>query len=508
MPKRTPGVLEDADERACDLLPARVVRHRRADVEQIVERRHLRGIAHGRHAEPVGPRRALGRRHSPRVALGLDRLEQVLELVRELACDQHLVLAHPKEAVEVLELDRARCFAVAAGRARPERLLGDDVADELRQLAAGVAGDDAVGALDEMPLDAVVDHLHRQRFPGQVRRARILAAAALGAGEGVEPFLPRQVDRAADARLHLRFVLGGHQLVEIDAGNAVGRAATAKEERRQRGDDVEVLAERQDDEKREHDRHLRPVRDRIAGGERVGRQSGECARNRASREGERALVRDLRHAVGEQREAKAVEGEVGDHDRQDQAEDEDRFAVRLESRRADDEAAVQRIEHGSDDGDLDRVLERREHAGEPCGKRRQLVVADREQLELAQQKREEADEEHRVHDAGAPLAPDHATLQEPVDRDRAQARKRRVEAVLGLQRDDDPELAPDERDEAGHREEQQHGDRGRTHRRVVRVRRRRRRAVRPTLGCATTARLIHVNRRVPAAVACVSAPLA
>ena len=226
-------LLQDANEGARDLLAARVVRHRRADVEQIVELRGFGGVVHDRDAEPCGPRGALARRQPPRVAFGLVGLEQMLQLVRELAGDHHLVLAHAEELVEVLELDRARRLAVAAGRARPERLVGDHGADQCRQLRLGVARDDQVAVRDQMMLDAVVDHLQRQGLSGQVGRTRVLAAAALGAGERVEAFLPGQVARVAHAGVHLRLVLGFHELVEVDRsargcpGGRAGNRASA-----------------------------------------------------------------------------------------------------------------------------------------------------------------------------------------------------------------------------------------------------------------------------------------
>ena len=388
----------------------------------------------------------------------------MLQLVRELAGDHHLVLAHAEELVEVLELDRARRLAVAAGRARPERLVGDHGADQCRQLRLGVARDDQVAVREQMMLEAVVDHLQRQGLSGQVGRTRVLAAAALGAGERVEAFLPGQVARVAHAGVHLRLVLGFHELVEVDRWHAVARAAASEVERRQRGDDVEVLAERQDDEERQHDDHLGPVEEPVADLERRLRQPAHRAGDPTARERPGALVRDLRKALGEEREAEAVEREVGHHDREDQPEHEHRLAVALEARRPGHEAAMERIEHGGGDGDLDAVLERRERAAERLRKRRALVEADRDQMELAQQQREKADEDHGVHHARPPVAQDHAPLEQPVDDDAAQPLERRVPARLGPKRAHDPELSPGERGEPRECEQQQRADPGWAHR--------------------------------------------
>ena len=180
-------------------------------------------------------------------------------------------------------------------------------------------------------------------------------------------------------------------------------------------------------------------------------------------------MRDRGNPVGEQREAKAVERKVGHHDRQDQPEHEDGLAVALEARRVGDEPTVERVQHRDDDGDLDRVLEGGERARERVRERRRFAVADRDQLDLAQQQRHEAEEQHRVHHAGPPLAPHHPALQEAVDGDAAQARERRVPARLGLQCGDDPELSPGERREAGEGQQQQDGDRDRTHSHAPRI---------------------------------------
>ena len=72
------------------------------------------------------------------------------------------------------------------------------------------------------------------------------------------------------------------------------------------------------------------------------------------------------------------------------------------------------------------------------GNARRLVVADGDQLELAQQQRHEAEEDHRVHQARPPFAPDHAPLQQAVDEHAAQALPGLVPARLGLQREHDP----------------------------------------------------------------------
>ena len=498
-----PRLLKDADEGARDLLAARVERHRRADVEQAVDPGNVGGAGDHRHAEALGPVAAVAGRQAPRIALRFVGLEHPLQLVRELARDHHLVLAHAKELVEVLELDRARRLAVAAGRAGPERLRADHRVDQRRQLVLRVAGDDQLAALDQVVLQAVVDRLQRERLAGEVGRAGVLAAAAFGAGERIETVLPGEVGGAAHARLHVGLVGRLHELVEVDAGNAMAGPAAPEVQRGQGRDDVEMLARRQDDEEREHHHHLRPVGEHVAPLQRRRRERREGVGEGTAAERERALVRDRRHALGEQREAEAVEREVGGHDGEDQREHEHGLAIALEPPRVRDEAPVQGIEHRRDHGDLDDVLEHRERSAEGGGIRRRLAIADRDELELAQQERDETEEEDGVHQARAPLAPDHALLHQAVDDDAAQPLPGMVAPILGLQREHDAQLAPGEPGEAGEGQQHQQADPGRTHRCLLkgvarnepaRVRASRAgtscRAVSPTVRSAPATRLI------------------
>ena len=291
--------------------------------------------------------------------------------MRELPFDHHLVLAHAEELVEMLELDRAGRFAIAAGGAGPERLGADHAAHERGQLAARV-GDDRLALLEQMALEAVVDALQRQRLAGEVGRAGVLAAAAFGAGEGIEPVLPGQVARAAHAGPHVGLVGRLHQLLDVDRRHAVARSTAPEVQGRQRRDDVEVLADRQQHEEGEDDEHLRPVGEHVARLQRRRAHRGERRGERAAAEGEGALVRDRREALGEQRETEAVEREVGHHDRENQRQHEQRFPVVPEARRPQDEAPVERVQHRGHDGQLDRILERREGPAEGVRERRPI----------------------------------------------------------------------------------------------------------------------------------------
>ena len=86
----------------------------------------------------------------------------------------------------------------------------------------------------------------------------------------------------------------------------------------------------------------------------------------------------------------------------------------LEPSRLLHEAAPVGIGERGEHADLDRVLERGEQAAADSAVGERLVVADHDQLELAHQQRHEAEEDHRVHHAGLPVAPDHPRLQEAI----------------------------------------------------------------------------------------------
>ena len=245
----------------------------------------------------------------------------------------------------MLELDRAGRLAVAARRAGPQRVLADHGIDERRQrLRGGTTCDDGLALLEQMMLEPVVHPFERQRLAGEERGARVLAAAALGAGEGVEAVLPRQILRGTHADLHLGVVGAvGHDRFEVDGRHRIGRPAPPEKERGQRGHDVEVLAQRQDHQEREHHDELGPIEELVPDRECSRRETGEQRRHAAADEGVVALVGDRRVARREQREAEAVEQEVGDHDRGDERQDQQRFPVGLEPLRRSHVAAVERV---------------------------------------------------------------------------------------------------------------------------------------------------------------------
>ena len=89
----------------------------------------------------------------PRVARRLHVAERRVELLREAAVLQHQVAADLDDGVDVLDEHRAALHAPAAGRALPDRLLGDGVVDERQaQRLGGPLAGQVTGASPTPPL--------------------------------------------------------------------------------------------------------------------------------------------------------------------------------------------------------------------------------------------------------------------------------------------------------------------------------------------------------------------
>ncbi len=186
---------------------------------------------------------------------------------------------------------------------------------------------------------------------------------------------------------------------------------------------------------------LRPVRQDVAGALRLRCQRRQRIAQPASGERKGALVGDPGIRSGEEREAEAVEQEIGDHDRGDQRQDQQRLAIGLEPRGLAHIAPPEGEGHGGQHGKFHDVLPRSEETACEPGIGERLVVADGDQLQLAREQRHEAQEDDRVHEAGLPLAADHPGLQEAVAQDAAEPLHRMVPARLGRQVRDDAQLS-------------------------------------------------------------------
>ena len=215
-----------------------VVHARTADPEQVLgvvevldvlaEDWHLDAVFLGL-LDPVG---ALVVVLAPRVALGLQVLEQATQLGREVRLNKHLVAAHIDDVVDVLDVYRALFNTGATVGAGPQHVGVDNThfarSDKLQQrhVRVGVnrrivqngsvggtfAGEHATcvgnvlarGLQVRRGLDSVVaqagdQQLRAQRLRGVPSRALLLAAATLGTRGEVHPALPGEVVDLANA---------------------------------------------------------------------------------------------------------------------------------------------------------------------------------------------------------------------------------------------------------------------------------------------------------------------
>ena len=221
-----------------------VVHARTADPEQVLgvvevldvlaEDWHLDAVFLGL-LDPIG---ALVVVLAPRVALGLQVLEQATQLGREVRLNQHLVAAHVDNVVDVLDVHRALFHTSTTVGAGPQHVGVDNThlarSNQLQQrhvrvgvnrwivqngsVGGAFAGEHATcvslvptgGLQVRRGLDGVVtqvgdQQLRAQRLRGVPSRALLLAAATLGTRSEVHPALPGEVVDLANAdRVFLR----------------------------------------------------------------------------------------------------------------------------------------------------------------------------------------------------------------------------------------------------------------------------------------------------------------
>src|SRR5262249_43675816 len=205
------GRVQDLDERAGALPGAVLVGAGAADPEEDVDRLfpRLRHRDDGQVLRPVGARR---RGDPPRVAVGFHAAEGGLHLPGELRLLEDQVPAHLDDLVDRGDdEDRTRVGAVAAGRAGPDRVLGDPAADQLLShsarvavVAAGRSGENSGSRLVHGVAHVVDEDLRVERLPRQSGRAHHAAAPALGAGVAVQRGFPGELlDPGDPERLRL-----------------------------------------------------------------------------------------------------------------------------------------------------------------------------------------------------------------------------------------------------------------------------------------------------------------
>ena len=302
-PPGDPGRVQDG--RHCDayLLVAAVEGAGAPHEEQVLGLSRLEG-ALPQIAAPLGP---LGGGDPPRVAALLHVLEQVQKLFRETGLLLHQVPAQLDDLGHLFDQYGADRGAGPAGGAGPERLLADGavgrLSDERQPLPRPPLEKGAV--LHQVRLEVVHDPARVERFAGVVRRAEILAAAALGAGQGVEQVLPAVLlDLAHPVALPLGEGLALGQVRLFAPEKTIGNG----------GEDVHMLAARQKVHEGEQHQRMHPP-----GG--AGHPRQERCGKRLQQEGDRAGNRPpgtgLSHG-----DTGAREQEECQHQGADQAQDE------------------------------------------------------------------------------------------------------------------------------------------------------------------------------------------
>ena len=271
----------------------------------------------------------------------------------------------------------------------------------------------------------------RQRRAARGRRADRGAAAALRAGVGVEHLLPVEVVERGDAGAALarrveRGHRGGRHVRDRQRPLRAARRQLREEQVGDRGDDVEVLAQRQQAQEGEHGDVVQPpadLADRVRGRPAHAAQRG--GRERAQRR-EVALV-----AVEVVRDQPAgVVQQPADHDEEDEEQDQHALpvggvAVALlgaaeaeQARGVGDHAPVEHVQHAHDHDRLEHV------AREVEGRAEQLVGPEAREVEVRvpgaavqhehlQHQDDEAPEDQRVHDPGGLLAGEELALADP-----------------------------------------------------------------------------------------------
>ena len=211
-----------------------------------------------------------------------------------------------------------------------------------RARAAAVApaarGHDRPAVGEHLVAQAHDHQLGRQHLAGGERRARILAAAALGAGEGVEHLLPGQLGRVAGAEADV--LLGDVGIVEAQRLEPPAGPGAPVPDVEGGADDVQMLGARQVGQEEQDRRYVSPDEHPLEhpGDPVVGEQVREQVRHRRRRG---------RPLVQPQRDPGGVPQQQRDRDRRDQPQDQVGLAevAALEALRPLDLADPQRAGH-------------------------------------------------------------------------------------------------------------------------------------------------------------------
>jgi hypothetical protein len=199
----------------------------------------------------------------------------------------------------------AAIHARQAGRAGPDLLFGDDVADKLGRAVAVLR---LQPLMDHVLLDFLNNLLGLERTAGGGRRARAVAPSALGAGESAEELLPGEFLPAGSPG---RKVLPGPAHAQVAHG---ARGALAEEHVEGRREQVQVLGVWQVHEEKQHHDHVQPphaVGEGVGGFLRHGRKG--LRQQAAKRRPHRSLFAH---------EAEGTSKHHGQHQQTDQSENQ------------------------------------------------------------------------------------------------------------------------------------------------------------------------------------------
>ena len=296
-----PGALQEPDGALRRGAGALVERARAAHPVQVL-RGGLAGLEDA-HSEAVGPVGPLGLRLAPGVGGALDVAQHRLGLGGEARLHHHQVAAQVHDVVDVLDGDRARLHAGAAGDAVPHRLLGHSVGNERDEIdrpgdAIGTAIASRTRLDDRSPVGEHLvaqphdQQLGREHLAGGKGRAGVLAAPALRAGVRVEHLLPGEVGGRAGAEADVllrdvRVVEGQRLQPSCGPGSPVPHVEGGR-------GDVQVLGARQIGQEAEDGEHVGPhehalehARDAVATEQVREQMRHRCRRGRPLVEAER-----------------------------------------------------------------------------------------------------------------------------------------------------------------------------------------------------------------------------
>ena len=256
---------------------------------------------------------------------------------------------------------------------------------------------------------------------------------------------------------------GGRRVRDRQRPLRAARRELAEEHVGDRGDDVEVLGQRQQAQEDEDRRAVQPPSDLADG---LRRRAAQAAERGGRRGGHRREVPLVAFDVVRDQAAGVVQ-QTADHDEQDEEEDHDALpvggiAVALlgaadgeQARGVGDQPPVEHVDHADDHDDLEQVAGEEERGADElvrpeAGNVPARVERPTEQQDHLDHQDDEAPEDQRVHDSRRLLAAQELLLAEPVDDRAPEALRHPVEAGRRPRAQQEPRPAGDDPGEHEH----------------------------------------------------------